>query len=106
MLKTPPSHPNTIGWATAIGLTVCRQLQMVRLGRYLSIPPECTQNVLCEIYDIVGHVVELLLVVGKPSTPPPPPVPRPGPGRLLVQTNVKTPSRLSPAFEFPKNNVF
>ena len=47
------------------------------------------QNVLCEIYDIVGHVlVELLFVVGKP---PPPPVPRPGPGRSRVQTNVKPP---------------
>ena len=61
------------------------------------------QNVLCEIYDIVGHVlVELLFVVGKP---PPPPGSSTRAGAFARSNECKTPSRLSPAFEFPQQKT-
>jgi hypothetical protein len=90
MLKTPPSHPNTIGWATAIDSQCVNCKWLDWAGIYQFRQNACTTFSAKFMTLLDTCVVELLLVVGKPSTPPPPD-PRPGPGRLRVQTNVKPP---------------
>ena len=100
MLKTPPSHPNTIGWATAIDSQCVNCKWLDWAGIYQFRQNACTTFSAKFMTLLDTCVVELLLVVGKPSTPPPPGSSTRA-GAFARSNECKTPSWISPAFEFP-----
>lgn len=101
MLKTPPSHPNIIGWATAIDSQCVNCKWLDWAGIYQFRQNACTTFSAKFMTLLDTCVVELLLVVGKPSTPPPPGSSTRA-GAFARSNECKTPSWLSPAFEFPQ----